>query len=229
MGGRIAVIAALPRELRAVVGRRKADAAMAARGIYLYRMERATLVAAGMGSGRVSLAVEAALADGGVDEVISVGLAGGCSEEALPGTVLEAGMVVDSRTGERFRTVLGADGPVLVSTEAIASVGEKARLAAAYGAALVDMEAATVARLAAAHGLRFRAIKGVSDGHDFELASLGRFTGKHGSFRTGAFALHTALRPRTWGAAGKLGRNSNRALAALAERLLAVIGGAEVS
>ena len=224
MAGRIGVIAALPRELRAVVGRAEPAAALVGQGVYLYMMERATLVAAGMGSGRVSLAVEAALADGDVVELISVGLAGGCSADAVPGTVMEAGVVVEPRTGERFRTGLGAERPVLVTSEAIASVGEKVHLAAAYGASLVDMEAATVARLAAAHGLRFRAIKGVSDGHDFELASLGRFTGKHGSFRTGAFALHTAFRPRTWAAAGKLGRNSNRALTALAAQLVDLIG-----
>ncbi len=224
MAGRIAVIVALPRELRALVGRQKPDAGLAARGVFLYRLGRATLVAGGMGAGRASVAFEAALADGDVDEVISAGLAGGCSAEAVPGTVLEAGMVVESRTGERFRTVLGEGQPVLVTAEAIASVAEKARLAAAYRASLVDMEAATVARLAAAHGLRFRAIKGVSDGHDFELASLGRFTGKHGHFRTGAFALHTALRPGTWATAGKLGRNSSRALTGLAERLVDAIG-----
>lgn len=223
MAGRIAVIAALPRELRALVNGRRPDAALVARGVYLYRMDRATLVAAGMGAGRVAMAFEAAMTDGGVEEVISTGLAGGCLAEVVPGTVLEAGMVIDEKTGERFRTGLSEAVPVLVTTEGIASVGEKARLAAAYGAALVDMEAATLARLAFARGLRFRAIKGVSDGHDFELASLGRFTGMHGQFRTGAFALHTALRPGTWGAAGKLGRNSSRALRALGERLAEAI------
>jgi adenosylhomocysteine nucleosidase len=77
------------------------------------------------------------------------------------------------------------------------------------------MEAATVARLARAHRLRFRVIKAVSDDYDFELASLAKFEGKQGSFRTGAFALHTALRPATWSAAMTLGRNSAAALRAL--------------
>ena len=91
------------------------------------------------------------------------------------------------------------------------------------------MEAATVGRLAAAHGLRFRAIKGISDAHDFELASLSRFAGKHGSFRTGAFAMHTALRPHTWSKAAKLGRESNRALELLHARLVEVIANEDLS
>jgi adenosylhomocysteine nucleosidase len=104
---------------------------------------------------------------------------------------------------------------VLVTTETIAGIREKTRLATSYDAALVDMEAATVARLARAHGLGFRAIKAISDAHDFEIAALARFAGKQGSFRTGAFALHTALRPHLWAKAAKLGRDSNRALAKL--------------
>jgi adenosylhomocysteine nucleosidase len=82
-----------------------------------------------------------------------------------------------------------------------------------------------VARLARAHGLGFRAIKAVSDAHDFELAGLGRFAGKHGSFRTGAFALHTGLRPWNWKEAIALGRGSAKALAALDVVLKRVVGG----
>jgi adenosylhomocysteine nucleosidase len=61
----------------------------------------------------------------------------------------------------------------------------------------------------------FRAIKGVSDGYDFELSALAKFAGERGSFRTGAFAAYTAVRPWTWGKAITLGRGSAKALAAL--------------
>ena len=222
MPGQIAIVAALPREVRGLVGRVRSDAALASRGISLYRMNGAVVAAAGMGPSRVSLAVEAALSGGGVMEILSVGLAGACGPAITPGSVVEAGLVVDVRTGERFAAATG-DGPVLVSAEAIASVGEKARLHLAYGAGLVDMEAATVARLARAHGLRFRAIKGVSDAHDFELASLARFSGKQGQFRTAAFAVHTALRPTQWKVAAALGANSKRALASLTLALEAIL------
>ena len=220
---RIAIIAALPREIASLVKGVRPDAELRAQGIYCYRLAGAVIVAAGMGKERASLAVAAALRESPGATLISVGLAGSCKVDVKPGMVLECGTVVDVDTGERF-SAMSKTTVVLVSTGSIASVAEKARLAASYGASLVDMEAATVARLALAANVSFRAIKAVSDAHDFELESLAQFTGKHGTFRTGAFALHTAMRPWMWGSAATLGRNSSRALAALSEALQAEIG-----
>lgn len=225
-----ALIAALPRELARLTARTRPDSDLLRKGIALFRLPNAIAVTAGMGRERAALAVEAALRACAPDcTLVSVGLAGACTTALQPGRVAEVSGVVDALTGERYATgwlTAGASPPaILVSTDTIASVAEKARLAAAYGASLVDMEAATVARLARAHGLRFRAIKGVSDAHDFELAGLSHFTGRQGEFRTARFALHTALRPHTWSNAIALGRHSNLALAALAERLEQVIGG----
>ncbi len=222
----VGIIAALPREIAALVRGARADAELLRRGVHLYRIEGAVVVAAGMGAARVAIAVEAARAAADVTTLISAGLAGACMPASRAGDVAEASVVLDAKTGERFAsTALAQRDLMLVTTEAIASVREKARLAASYGADLVDMEAATVARLALAHGLGFRAIKGVSDAHDFELASLARFAGKQGSFRTAAFALHTALRPRDWTKAAQLGRDSSRALAALSAALREIAEG----
>jgi adenosylhomocysteine nucleosidase len=219
MSARIAIIAALPREIAALVRGSAPDPALLPRGIHLFRVQNAVMVAAGMGSVRATLAVEAALAEPGVELLVSTGLAGACTPELRAGEVAEASVVVDTKTGERFQTISQAGQVILVTTETIAGVHEKTRLASAYGASLVEMEAATVARLAQARGLPFRAIKGISDAHDFELQSLARFSGKHGSFRTSAFALHTAMRPLSWGKAVQLGRGSSKALAGL-ERTL---------
>jgi adenosylhomocysteine nucleosidase len=170
-----------------------------------------------MGGVRVLLAVNALLAADAVESLVSTGLAGGC-DPALPvGSLVHAATVVDAQSGARFSGLGGA--ATVVTTHSIASVQEKQRLFASYGAAAVDMEAATVARLAQMHGLNFRAIKAVSDAHDFELSALSRFASPHGHFRTGAFALHTALRPRSWRHAMKLGAGSQRALRSLTETL----------
>ena len=226
MPATVAIIAALPREIAALVRGTAADAGLLRREIHLYRVDGAVVVAAGMGAERAALAVEAALATGNVGMLISAGLAGGCVAGVAAGSVVEADVVLDAKTGERFAVAGGrGQGVTLVTTDAIASVHEKARLAASYGAMVVDMEAATVARLATAQGLPFRAIKGVSDEYDFELSSLAKFAGERGSFRTGAFALHTAMRPWEWGKAVKLGRGSSRALVALDAVLRAAIAG----
>jgi adenosylhomocysteine nucleosidase len=225
MTGTIAIIAALPREIAAVVRGTKADAALLQEGVWLYRMDGAVIVAAGMGAKRAAIAVEAALGVGDVGMLISTGLAGGCVAGVVAGSVIEAGLVVDVATGEGFVAGDGA-GATLTSAGAIASVAEKARLAVKYGAVMVDMEAATVARIALEKGLGFRAIKGVSDGYEFELGGLGKFAGERGSFRTGAFAGYTALRPWTWGKAVELGRGSSRALVGLEAALRGAMGGA---
>lgn len=224
MAGSFAIIAALPRELVLLTKGLQPDPTHRKRGITLYRSSGAVLVAAGMGSARASLAFEAALQVQSIDTVLSVGLAGACDPGTEPGTVLEAAHVVDVRTGERFATsARGQASAVLATAEAIASVQEKARLRAAYKASMVDMEAATLARLSIAQGLAFRAIKGISDAHDFELASMSRFTGKQGSFRTGAFALHVALRPNLWEQAMTLGRSSQQALKQLSEQIKSIL------
>ena len=219
MKPRIAIIAALPREVAELVKGLEPERALRSRGIFLYRLTDAVVVTAGMGTERATLAVEAALATGGVTDLLSVGLAGSCNAGLPPGSVVEATVVVDTNTGERFECSSRPSGKspelVLATSGEIATVAEKARLAKTYEAVMVDMEAATVARLARAHGLPFRAIKGISDAHDAELGDLSEFTGRHGSFRTGAFAFYTALRPWTWGRAVELGRNSAKALASL--------------
>jgi adenosylhomocysteine nucleosidase len=218
----LAILAASPREIAALVRGTRPDRELLRRGIHLHRLPGSIVVAAGMGSLRVTLAFESALeAAPAITTFISAGLAGACTERLTPGAVMEAATVIDAQSGERYE--VAQQGATLITTQAIASVREKTRLAASYRADLVDMEAATVARLATAHGLRFRAIKAISDAHDFELASLSRFATQHGHFRTGAFAFHTALRPHTWRKTMHLGRNSNRALAALTVALHAAI------
>jgi adenosylhomocysteine nucleosidase len=193
------------------------DAREPAKNVFVWTNGRAVVACAGMGAGRVALAVEAARKAGPVSTLISVGLAGACDPSLKVAEIVRAGVVVDSRTGERFSS--GDVGPVLVTASVVASVGEKARLFASYGAAAVDMEAAAVARLARAHGLGFRAVKVISDEAGFELEELGRFATADGQFREGAFALHAAVRPWMWGTLIELGRNSSRAVAALMSEL----------
>jgi adenosylhomocysteine nucleosidase len=218
----IAIIGALPREVAGLVRGVRPEPRQRGSGVYVYVLPGTVVVCAGMGAERATLAVRAALDTGAVSMLVSAGLAGGCDPAFVAGAVVEASVVVDALSGARFqlsRPSAAEAGSTLVTTHTIAGVHEKARLFASYGAAVVDMEAATVARLAELHGIPFRAIKAVSDAHDFELTSLSRFATKTGHFRTGAFALHTALRPHRWHNTIQLGAGSQRALLALNKRL----------
>jgi len=210
-----AMIAALPREVKGLV--RGWEARELPGKIFVYTNGSAVVACAGMGAGRVALAVEAARKAGPVTTLISVGLAGACDPSLRVAEIVRAGVVVDSRTGERFSD--GTDGAVLVTASVVASVKEKARMHASYGAAAVDMEAAAVARLARAHGLGFGAVKVISDEAGVELAELGRFATADGQFREGAFAVHAMVRPWMWGKLIGLARNSGRAVAALTVEL----------
>ena len=218
MPPKIAIIAALPREIAALVRGVEPHVTFERRGILVYELPDAVIVAGGMGSHRATQSFEAARAVAPITMVISAGLAGACSAGLAAGELAEAAMVIEARTGERY---VGAstESHVLVSSDVIAGVKDKSRFAEAYGAAMVDMEAATIARLAVAHGVRFRAIKAISDGHEFEMPSLSLFADHNGDFRTGAFAMHTALRPQQWGKAIELGRGSKHGLAKLHDAL----------
>lgn len=216
------MIAALPREVAGLVRGVGADRMLRSCGIYLYKLRGAVVVCAGMGGARATEAVRTARAAAEISMLVSAGLAGGCDPGVGVGEVIEPATVIDALSGARH-LIAGGRG-TLVTTHTVAGVKEKARLFGSYGAAVVDMEAATVARLAEMNGVPFRAVKAVSDGHDFELASLSRFATAHGHFRTGAFALHTALRPGSWRGAMQLGEGSQRALRGLAAALKEICG-----
>ncbi len=231
----LALIAALPRELSPLarsLGATGASSAVRNRdGILLatatFQDGRGgswpvLLVSAGMGPGRVALAVEAALAHGPVSGLLSVGVAGACDPRLTSGACLAVSLVIDTSSGERYPTdVRFHDGPagVLVTARTIAGVAEKVRLRGAYCADLVDMEAATVARLARAYGLPFGAVKAVSDDHTLDLAHLSAFSDARGQFRTVAFARHTVLHPKQWRTAISLGRGNKVALTSLTAAL----------
>ncbi len=210
-----AIIAALPREVVHLVRGWREQRLPG--GIVLYGGDAAVVACAGMGAARAARAVEAAISLRPVTALLSAGFAGACDPSLRVGDIVRAGIVIDTQSGERFSSSQPAQ--VLVSAPAIASVKEKQRLYASYGASAVDMEAATVARIAQAHGLPFQAIKVISDDAAFELEELGRFATRDGQFREAAFAAYATVRPRLWSKLLHLAGNSKRALRALTMEL----------
>lgn len=210
-----AIIAALPRELKQLV-----------RGWQVHKLPNKTMVytndfavaaCAGMGPQRAALAVQAAMATRPVTALLSVGLAGACDPSLPIGDIIRAGIVVDTQSGERYGN--SHFKQVLATAPGIASVKEKKRLYDSYHASAVDMEAATVARIARAHNLDFLAIKAISDDASFELEELGRFATHDGQFREAAFATYSMLRPRLWPTLVHLASNSRRAIESLTNEL----------
>jgi adenosylhomocysteine nucleosidase len=108
----------------------------------------------------------------------------------------------------------------LVTTPTVAAEPEKHRLALAYSAALVDMEAAAIARLAQMRQIPFDCIKGISDGFNDQLPDFNRFILSDGSFQLSRFVLFSFLRPWYWPALIQMGENSRKAAQSIAESLL---------
>jgi adenosylhomocysteine nucleosidase len=208
---RIAVIAALPREIAPLIsGWRRIAPPKGENKISLAISEDAVVACAGMGRGRVTLALEAAQSLGPVSAIVSVGFAGALTAATPVGHLYRPSTVIDVRTGERFACATG-DGSVAVTAPQIASAVEKTRLSAAYSAQLVEMEAATLGRLASIRQLPFFCFKAISDDASFSLPILNNFATADGQFRTAAFAAHILLRPRLWSPARELGRGAKLA------------------
>ncbi len=227
---RIALIAALPSELRPLVHHWTHHGKIATGRIGNLD---AVAVAAGMGDAAVQRACEYVLAsssaaDAPVDTLISMGYAGSLSCGLRPPDAIAGGVVGDARTGESFAVsptpLQPANGPKpqrLVTLDHVANPEEKRHLAETHQATLVDMEAATVARFARAHNLGFLCFKAITDGPNDELPDFNRFTTSDGRLRTAAFATYALFRPQYWRVLGELEKNSRAAAHQLANCVLA--------
>ena len=102
-----------------------------------------------------------------------------------------------------------------MSFNSVARPEQKAKLGASFGAKAVDMEAAAVAQATQARGVRFAAVKAISDESHFALPAMDNFIGPGGTFRTWKFALFVLIRPWLYKSVLTLGRNSSRASHAL--------------
>ena len=218
---RVAIIAAMAGELKPLVRGWRHERR---NGVELWRwkFDEGEWVAACAGAG-VDAAMRAFAEverDGAIDLVISVGWVGALSEELETGRVYEVSGVIDARSGERFRPSVWRQERWLVTSPKVADEVEKRRLAATYGAELVDMEAAGVARLAAMRGIPFYCIKGVSDGFHDQLPDFNRFISDEGQFQLARFILFVLIRPWHWSALMRMGENSKKAALGIRESLL---------
>jgi len=207
---RIGIIAAMPGELKPLVrGWPKMPVARGS-GIAMWQTERegneVVAVCAGMGAAAARRAFTAAEFAGSLDMVLSVGWAGGLTDAQIRPAMDE---IVDAQTGERL--TLSAGTQRVVTTVQVADPKEKRRLRAAYAAVAVDMEAATVARLAQMRGIPMHCFKAISDGPDTRLPDINPFINIDGKLKMAAFLAHVALRPQYWGSLIEMGGRSAKA------------------
>jgi adenosylhomocysteine nucleosidase len=221
MKPRVAIIAALRGELKPLV---QGWAEESRDGAHIFRkqLENADCLAIAGGIGResASRACITALKGGALAGILSVGWAGALSCGMKPGYAFAVNEIIDASTGERYRTSSPAGIPAdihLVTTKRIAGRMEKRQLAESYAASLVDMEAATVARIARIHDIPFYCLKAVSDEANETLPDLNPFLTRSGQMQMGRFVTSVIVRPQYWPALMRMGKNSSTGATVLAK------------
>ncbi len=152
---------------------------------------------------------------GSLDMVLSVGWAGALTDSEDETLVISE--IIDAQTGERFALTTGDRKLRLVTTARVADAAEKRRLRAAYGAVAVDMESATIARLAQIRGIPFACFKVISDGLNANLPDINPFIDLNGKMQLISFLSHVAVRPKYWSSLLEMGQRSAKASRRLAE------------
>ena len=218
---RVAIIAAMPGELKPLT---RGWQHQRSQGVDLWRwkFDEGEWIAAcaGVGVDAATRAFAQIEKIGTPNFVISVGWAGALSPALETGRVYSPSGVIDARTGERFQVAIWNLERWLVTSPIVAGEAEKQRLATAYNANLVDMEAAGVARLALMRGIPFYCFKGISDGFNDQLPDFNRFITANGQFKLGHFIVSRIYRPWQWPALIRMGENSKKAAQGIAASLL---------
>jgi len=219
---RVGIIAALPGELKPLIrGWDRQRSGVKGLSVWTVTREGDKLIAVcgGMGAAAALRSFAAAESFGSLDMVLSVGWAGALDSEMRTGQCYIPSEVIDVQTGERFQLTGGNRKQCLVTTPDVANTKEKRRLWQSYGAVLVDMEAATIARQAQMRRIPFCCFKAVSDGPDAVLPDLNAFINKQGHLQLLPFLGHVMFRPKFWKPLIKLGRSSSLAANAIASKV----------
>lgn len=221
---RIAIVAALPGELQPLVRGWPVEMRDGVE-IRRHRQGHAEWLAAcaGMGVAAAEHAFSAIATTGAIDAIVSIGWAGALRADCAVGRAYRVSAVIDAGTGERLGTADVSADCVLVTASRVADAAAKRRLCAAYEAALVDLEAAGLARIAASRGIPFYGVKGVSDGPADTLPDFNPFITGEGRFRTASFVRFALFRPWIWHTLLRMSWNSSTAAEDIRRVLLQVL------
>jgi len=227
---KVAIVAALEREVKGLIkGWSRIEREFEGRTFAFFERDDLVVVCGGIGAECARRAAEAVIAFYHPARVESVGFAGALDDTLRAGEIFRPAEVIDARDGSRFETGRFETGRFetgdaqgegrLVTFMAVAGAEQKAKLAQAYQARAVDMEAAAVLAAARAHGIAFGATKVISDELDFEMPQMADFIDAAGRFKTAIFIRYVALRPWLWKRVASLARNSSKAAKALCAHL----------
>jgi hypothetical protein len=186
----------------------------------------------GIGPRNAMRAAERLLACG-VDRLANWGVAGALEAGLSPGDVLipdrirhvenDPGFATDDEASERLVAALSSRmhvhrGTLWSTQRPLASAADKRALAERSGAVAVDMEAASIAAIAARAGLPFVAVKAICDPVTRELPApiVRALNGSGGGFSPRVLSAIALGGPATWRATRSLARDFAQARHSLA-------------
>ena len=228
---RIAIVAAMPGELKPLVHGWKQIASPPGTDAWQGKLNSTDCVAvcAGMGRQAAERACAIAAESGPYTALVSVGWAGALSCGMQPGSAYAVNEVIDAVTQDRFATRSTSDAnPArlrLVTIDHVAHAAEKRQLGEKYKAVMVDMEAAAVARVADSQRVAFYCLKAISDTSGEVLPDFSRYTDPHGHLRLPALLAHVVVRPKYWAGLGRMARNGSRGAVEISTALGPLMGG----
>jgi adenosylhomocysteine nucleosidase len=223
----IAIVAALDREVSSLVKHwHVRHDEHAGRTFSFYENENAVLICGGIGAQAARRAAEAVISLYQPTMIYSVGFAGATDSNSQIGDIIIPRHVVDASDSSSTDTGMGEG--ILVTSAAVATPEQKSKLRTAYNAQAVDMEAAAVAKAATARGIRFAAVKAISDQNNFALPPMENFIAADGTFSSSRFALFVIFRPWMWRKVVKLRSGSIHAANALCQALGGIASGANL-
>lgn len=217
---RVAIVAAIKRELRPLLRSwNRVDIKYGTQRYTAYESPKLQTVAifGGMGTEAARAASEAVLTLGKPEWMISAGFAGALKPGCKVGDVFAPRFIVDSATGSKYSA--GGGAGILLTSHDVHSGSSKKMAAESSNAEAVDMEGSAVADVAVKHGVKFAALKAISDEYEASLPPLVKFIRPNGKFSTIAFLAAAVTRPEWWGSIWALSGNSSRASKSLSREL----------
>ena len=208
------VVAAVERELRPLL--RRCQRMRSTADFAFFEFPNAVVVCGGIGKVAAAKATRALVETYRPATLVSAGFAGSVQPELKVADLLLPSEVLDAESGIKFSTAAGER--VLATIGEVADKSHKAMFAAS-GISAVDMEASAVAQAAHENGLRFLALKAISDDVNFAMPPMHRFVSAAGKFRLPNFLGYAALRPAMWPTVRQLAANSARAALVLSDAL----------
>ena len=223
--GMLLMVAAAPQEFAGFPALVKHDApGVRWMATTVIRGADATLVANGAGRAAATSAVKWGLDQRRVRAVVSTGFAGALDPSLRIGDLFLATTIFGD--GRRYQGSRPLHCPAdlrrgaLLTVDRVVQSSEAKRRLARRGAQAVDMEAASVAALAAEHRLPFYCLRAISDGADQDLpVDFNRALRADGTFSPWNLLAQAALRTDRWGELLGLWRDSRVAARSLADCL----------